>query len=78
MQENRAEVRFSDPHVPVIRGRDGNDLECTTLSAKTLAVYDLVLLATNHDGFDYDTQQALVQNCVRERYEHETARSRPD
>lgn len=50
-----AKVDYSDPHIPVFphirRGR--YDLKSVALTGKSLASYDAVLLATNHDGFDY-------------------------
>lgn len=49
------DIAYSDPHVPVfpkIRKHYFN-LESVTLAPKTLASYDLVLLAINHDAFDY-------------------------
>ena len=50
-----AKVDYSDPHIPVFphlrRGRF--DLKSVPLTAKSLAAYDAVLLATNHDAFDY-------------------------
>lgn len=50
-----AEVAYSDPHVPVFpRMREHHfDLESTELSAASLASFDCVLLATDHDKFDY-------------------------
>ena len=46
---------YSDPHIPVFpqirRGRF--DLKSVELTPKSLAGYDAVLLATNHDAFDY-------------------------
>lgn len=48
-------VEYSDPHVPVFppMRRHHFELRSVELSAETLARYDLVLLATNHDAFDY-------------------------
>jgi UDP-N-acetyl-D-glucosamine dehydrogenase len=55
LQQLGAEVCYSDPHIPVFphirRGRF--DLQSQPLSAKMLAGQDCVVLATNHDGFDY-------------------------
>ena len=50
-----AKVDYSDPHIPVFpRLRRGRfDLKSVPLTAKSLAAYDAVLLATNHDAFDY-------------------------
>ena len=51
-----AEVYFSDPHIPVfpvdLRGHSF-DLKSVDLTAENLASYDCVLLATDHDEFDY-------------------------
>ncbi|HUR40474.1 MAG TPA: nucleotide sugar dehydrogenase [Verrucomicrobiae bacterium] len=50
-----ARVDYSDPHIPVfprIR-RAAFDMKSVALTARSLRRYDLVLLATNHDAFDY-------------------------
>ena len=51
-----AHVEYSDPHVPAFpRMRKHHfDLRRVPLSAESIVGYDLVLLATNHDAFDYD------------------------
>ncbi|MFV0924875.1 UDP-N-acetyl-D-glucosamine 6-dehydrogenase [Pseudomonas palmensis] len=48
-------VGYSDPHVPVFpKMREHRfDLSSEALTAKTLASYDAVILATDHDKFDY-------------------------
>lgn len=51
-----ANVEYSDPHVPVfpkMRAHHFN-LESKPLTASTLIEYDAVILATDHDKFDYD------------------------
>ncbi|MGY0217563.1 nucleotide sugar dehydrogenase [Endozoicomonadaceae bacterium StTr2] len=50
-----ASVDYSDPHVPVFpKMRDHHfDLESIDLSPETVSNYDCVLLATDHDNFDY-------------------------
>ncbi len=55
LAERGAQVEYSDPHVPVFpRLRRGRfDLKSVNLTAERVARYDLVLLATNHDAFDY-------------------------
>ncbi|WP_051237199.1 nucleotide sugar dehydrogenase [Ottowia thiooxydans] len=60
LQTKGAHIEYSDPHVPVFpRKRDYHfDLQSVPLNAQTLPSYDCVVLATDHDGFDY----ALVQN----------------
>ncbi len=51
-----AAVDYSDPHIPVFpRLREHKfDLKSVALTAKSLASYDCVLLATDHARFDYD------------------------
>jgi UDP-N-acetyl-D-glucosamine dehydrogenase len=60
-----ADVAYSDPHVPVFPPMREHrfDLSSLPLDAATLAAFDVVLIATNHDRFDYDlvrTHGALV------------------
>jgi UDP-N-acetyl-D-glucosamine dehydrogenase len=56
LQQLGATLDYSDPHVPVFpkMRRYHFDLLSVELSADTLAGYDCVVLATDHDGFDYD------------------------
>ncbi|WP_159947192.1 nucleotide sugar dehydrogenase [Rhizobium sp. 18065] len=51
-----AEIAYSDPHIPAFpKMRDHSfDLKSVSLTAETLASYDCVLLATDHDRFDYE------------------------
>lgn len=51
-----AEVRYSDPHVPVFpKMREHHfDLSSVELNAESLAGFDAVVLATDHDRFDYE------------------------
>lgn len=50
-----AEISYSDPHVPVFpKMREHKfDLSSVELTPQSVAGYDLVLVATNHDKFDY-------------------------
>lgn len=50
-----ARVSYSDPHVPVFPPMREHKYEMQSLpiSRETLADFDLVLLATDHDAFDY-------------------------
>jgi UDP-N-acetyl-D-glucosamine dehydrogenase len=50
-----AEIAYADPHVPVFpKMREHRfDLKSLVLTPQALAEYDCVVLATNHDGFDY-------------------------
>jgi len=56
LAEKGARLAFSDPHVAALRWRvhDQAPLEGVKLSAALLADQDLVLLATDHDAFDYE------------------------
>jgi UDP-N-acetyl-D-glucosamine dehydrogenase len=54
--EKGAEVDYSDPHIqsfPKMR-RYRYEKTSVPLSRESVASYDLVLLATNHDVFDYE------------------------
>ncbi|HVW52332.1 MAG TPA: nucleotide sugar dehydrogenase [Trinickia sp.] len=59
LRDKGAHVEYSDPHVPTFpQMREHHfDLSSVPLTAESIASYDLVLLATNHDAFDY----ALIQ-----------------
>ena len=50
-----AEVEYSDPHVPVFpRMREHHfDLKSVPLTPESIAARDVILLATNHEAFDY-------------------------
>jgi UDP-N-acetyl-D-glucosamine dehydrogenase len=50
-----ASVEYSDPHVPIFpkMRRYFFDLKSVTITPEALASYDMVLLATDHDRFDY-------------------------
>ncbi len=64
-----AEISYSDPHVPTFpKMREHHfDLASVALSADTLATYDCVLLATDHDKFDYDMIRQHAQLVVDSR-----------
>ena len=51
-----ADVSYSDPHVPIFpkMRRHKFDLSSVPLDYETIASYDCVLLATDHDKFDYE------------------------
>ena len=55
MRDLGAEVQYSDPHVPVFpKMREHSfDLKSVAITAESLSTYDCVLLATDHDRFDY-------------------------
>jgi UDP-N-acetyl-D-glucosamine dehydrogenase len=55
LRDMGADLAYSDPHVAVFpKMREHRfELKSTPLSAATLSSFDAVLLATNHDKFDY-------------------------
>ena len=49
-------MSYSDPHLPsfpVMRNYD-IDMESVSITAESLAGFDALIIATNHDAFDYD------------------------
>lgn len=63
LTEKGAIVEYSDPHVPVFpkMRRHRFDLASVPLTAERVGSYDLVLIATNHDAFDYE----LIRKSAR-------------
>ena len=55
LDQRGAEVQYSDPHVPRFPNkRDYSfDLESVSLTSASLDEFDCVVLATDHDAFDY-------------------------
>ncbi|MGB6114600.1 MAG: nucleotide sugar dehydrogenase [Comamonas sp.] len=55
LQDKGAEVAYSDPHVPIFPKKRNYtfDLQSEPLTPENLARFDCVVLATDHDGFDY-------------------------
>lgn len=66
LSEKGAVVEYSDPHVPVFKKmrRYSFQLTSVALAPETIACYDLVLLATDHDRFDYEMIQAHAKVLV--------------
>lgn len=59
-------VAYSDPHVPVFPKMREHHFELVSeeLSAVSLASFDAVVLATNHDGFDYELIKQHAQLII--------------
>lgn len=55
LEKKGAEISYSDPHVPKFprMRRHYFELNSVALNSATLQGYDCVLVATNHDAFDY-------------------------
>ncbi len=58
-----AEIAYSDPYVPVFpkMRKHSFKLDSVALNHDTIACYDCVLLATDHDKFDY----GLIKNAAK-------------
>ena len=56
LEEQGAEIAYSDPHVPVFpkMRRYSFDLESVPLDAASVAEYDCIVVGTDHEDFDYD------------------------
>jgi UDP-N-acetyl-D-glucosamine dehydrogenase len=67
LQKRGAEVDYSDPWVPTYlprRGTTSGTLASVELTPQRVAAYDCVLLATNHDLFDYAMLKANARLIV--------------
>jgi UDP-N-acetyl-D-glucosamine dehydrogenase len=64
LQDRGAVVSYSDPHVPVLPPMRGHSvrLESTPLTPRTLSTQDCILIATDHNAFDWDC--ILNQACL--------------
>jgi UDP-N-acetyl-D-glucosamine dehydrogenase len=73
LRELGAEVSYSDPHVPVFpKMREHKfDLKSIALDQETISSFDCILLATDHDKFDYDLIKKAAKLIVdaRGRYQ---------
>lgn len=69
LQALGATVAYSDPHVPVFpKMREHRfDLTSVELNRESLSAYDCVLLATDHDKFDYDLIKSSAKLIVDSR-----------
>lgn len=69
LQALGAAVDYSDPHVPVFpKMREHRfDLSSIELTRESLSAYDCVLLATDHDKFDYELIKANAKLIVDSR-----------
>ena len=60
LQAKGANVAYSDPFFPSfpVMRKHNFDLQSVQLTAEMIASFDVVLLATDHDAFDYDLIQS--------------------
>jgi UDP-N-acetyl-D-glucosamine dehydrogenase len=66
LQGKGAEVDYTDPHIPTFpKKRDYHfDLQSVELSAENIVLYDCLVLATDHDSFDYELLQSRAQLII--------------
>ena len=64
-----ADISYSDPHLPVFPTMREHHFELSSvqLTPENLSAYDCVLLATDHDKFDYDLIKAKAKLIVDSR-----------
>lgn len=56
LRDKGCNVAYSDPHIPTFPEMRSHKFDLTSqpLTPESLKSYDMVVLATDHDGFDYD------------------------
>ncbi len=66
LKEKNAQMDYSDPFFPTFpkMRRHKFDLKSVPLTAENVAKYDCVLIATNHDAFDYKMLKERAQLIV--------------
>lgn len=74
LEAKGAVVAYSDPHVPVFpKMREHHfELSSEALTAENLASFDAVVLATDHDRFDYQLIQSNARLVVDSRGKYRT------
>jgi UDP-N-acetyl-D-glucosamine dehydrogenase len=71
-----ATVRYADPHVPEVHGREWAgrfDLRAVDLTRATIAQHDCVVIITDHQAFDYEAIAAEADVVVDTRNAIKTA-----
>ncbi|MBW4985712.1 nucleotide sugar dehydrogenase [Mameliella sp. CS4] len=66
IRDHGGELCYADPHVPVFPPMREHhfDMSATPLTPETLAAQDAVVVATNHDAFDYEMVKAHAKLIV--------------
>ena len=66
LQNKGVQISYSDPYLPKFPKMRGHhfDLNSVNLTPENISSYDCVLIATNHDAFDYDLIQKNAQLIV--------------
>ncbi|MNE89945.1 UDP-N-acetyl-D-glucosamine 6-dehydrogenase [compost metagenome] len=67
-------VAYSDPHVPVFPAMREHHfiLSSEALTSENLSTFDAVILATDHDKFDYDLIKSSARLIVDSRGKYRT------
>ncbi len=75
LEAKGATVAYSDPHVPVFpKMREHHfDLSSVELTADSLASFDAIVLATDHEKFDYELIKSSAQLIVDSRGKYRVA-----
>ena len=79
LQAKGAHIAYSDPHVPFFPKMRNHSFDLTSekVTAESLSLFDVVLLATDHDSFDYDLILANSKVLIdtRGKYRHYDCRN---
>ena len=65
LEDKGAEIAYSDPHVPVFPRKRNYlfELASVGLSVDNIRRFDCIVIATDHDAFDYDNLQRHA-SCI--------------
>ena len=62
--EKKAQVDYHDFYIPKLHKTRKYDFDFQSVSLDTIRTYDLVILATDHDKYDYEFLQTNAQIIV--------------
>jgi hypothetical protein len=70
LKEHCAKVDYNDPHIPKTHKQREHDLRMKSkpLSAKMLASYDCVLIATDHSSYDYPRFNLSIEQIANGKF----------
>ena len=64
LQGKKAQVDYHDFYIPKLHKTRKYDYDLQSVSLDTISIYDLVILATDHDKYDYEFLQTNAQIIV--------------
>ena len=73
LEDRGASVDYNDPHIPIIRPNRGFHQYAGRKSQEISSDYDLILVATHHDGYqdqdfsDYQIPLVDTRNCIQKK-----------